>query len=892
MEVHLSQEDRDPLALHSVAAVTTVFDNENKHTDKDGSMDHDHQEEFDYAPEAKNGGGAAGGEEEESMRDGPTTSAGLPVSKTTMRDSSSPSALRALSPSPLPPPIPSNHASSALEAEALPTYKSSSLPMVDPTLPSTNSQSSSTAASMKKMNSIYLASPSLSPSPSAYEPQDMGWTPSLSTLLPLTSETGDDVDAEMASPIEPTAPIPFGHTHLDPITDGYESGAGTETETIADLTTRTIKKFKSLRRAHTSSHSRQQQQQQQDSNYQEDAHPSPPVRSGSISRPSGGGTDTVPSTPSKAKIMKRSKTIVFRPEVTMQPLSSKNVIPPWNRIPSFANSNTNNGNSNSNNAGAVPISPISPTTPHSATTMSLSSEHSTPNTATSDHHTASPTSFDMDDQYYQQQQQPRKLGMSQSKTMSSISTTPSWSFGNTNNSATADTAATAVVAATTEHPTLPAGSLAALSFSAMSTNSSNSAGRSSLNRNGSISNTGARSMSISSGITPTTTLVAPWNRANAHGETNTHLHSLIKISGQLSPSLQSPTMNSPFIPVELGRSFHKKESQAQKSPSNRGAKDRAVPVLTHPPEARNRNPETTSLSFLGGSGGVKGGSGGGGSGGGGGRARKPGMTHSVSAPGGFLPIMTVSAPDTSSSPSSDDVSEAVSTEDASRASVKAAVTKKRVSLHSPSLSTKQPIGILKNAQRGARKASLTVPGAVMFPVQSSLTTSLAVSSAMGSASALSSPSSSPSTTPIPPGGGGTHGAGTLATTFKIVMDADTIVALQVLEDSSFVLTMPELRSRVKAKLTKSNIQLPDKFDLLWTAPTNSMTLASPSPSPLPLPSPLTPTSGMSAMSIHQTANAVAVAAALDQGVMLKTDEDLHRAIHASRNHKVTLRCVL
>ncbi|KAG0373540.1 hypothetical protein BGX24_011560 [Mortierella sp. AD032] len=486
----------------------------------------------------------------------------------------------------------------------------------------------------------------------------------------------------------------------------------------------------------------------------------------------------------------------------------------------------------------------------------------------------------MDDQYYQQQQQPRKLGMSHSKTMSSISTTPNWSFGNTNNSATATTATT------TDHPTLPAGSLASLSFSAMSTNSSNSGGGSSLNRNGSISNTGARSMSISSGITSATTLVAPWNRANAHGETNTHLHSLIKISGQLSPSMQSPMMDSPFIPVELGRSFHKKESQAQKSPSNRGTKDRAVPVLTQPPEARNRNPESTSLSFSGASGG-------------GGRVRKPGMTHSVSAPGGFLPIMTVSAPETSSSPSSNSDSGAVSTEDVSGASVKATVTRKRVSLHSPSLSNKQPVGILKNAQRGTRKASLAVPGAVMFPVQPSLTTSLAASSTMGSASALSPSSSpSPSVTPSPPGGGGggggTHGAGTLATTFKIVMDADTIVALQVLEDSSFVLTMPELRSRVKAKLTKSNIQLPDKFDLLWTAPTNSMTLASPSPSPspLPAPSPLTPTSGMSAMSIHQTANAVAVAAALDQGVILKTDEDLHRAIHASRNHKVTLRCIL
>ncbi|KAF9134471.1 hypothetical protein BGW39_006931 [Mortierella sp. 14UC] len=751
MEVHLSQEDRDPLALHSVAVMTTVFDNENS---KDGSsMDYEHEHDGEAATES--GEDATGGEK--TLHDGPT--------------------------------------------------------------------------------------------PSAYESQDIGWRPSLATHLPLASQTGNDVDAEMVSPIKPSVPAPSGTTHLEPITDGYESGAGTDTETISDLTTRTIKKLKSLRHAHNSSHSRQQQQQ--DSNGQEDAHPGTSARSGSISEPSDGGAPAVPSTPSKTKITKRSKMIVFHSEVTMQPLSSKNVIPPWNQIPSFTSSNTNN--SSNINSGAAPVSPISPTIPHSATTMSLSAADSTSNTVTSDRtRPASPTSFDMDEQSCHQ---PRKLAMAHSKTMSSISTTPSWSFGN-NNSTAATTAA--------DHPILSAGSLGGLSSSAMSINSSNSTGTSSGNRNGGIGNTSARSTSISSGMT-LTTLVAPWNRANTNGETNTHLHSLIKIPGQPSPSLQSPMMNSPFVPVELERSFHKKDSQAQKSPLNRRNKTQA-------PEDRNRNLESTSLAFStessGGGGGMKG------------RARRPGMTHSVSAPGGFLPIMTVSAPGSSSN----NASGALSTEVVSGAPVKAKATKKRVSLHSPSLTAKQPVGILKNAQRGAPKASLTVPGAVMFPVQPS-STLLAAASATSSASSLSSSNSTP--TPA----GGTHGAGTLATTFKIVIDADTIVALQVLEDSSFVLTMPELRSRVKAKLTKSNIQLPDKFDLLWTAPTNSMTLASPSPLPSPSPPPLssTPTTRMSTMSIHQTA---AVAAALDQGVMLKTDEDLHRAINASRNHKVTLRYIL
>ncbi|KAF8943758.1 hypothetical protein BGZ47_005082 [Haplosporangium gracile] len=804
MEVHLSQEDLDPLALHSVAAMTTVFDNE-----KDSSMDHEHESE------TEDGGDAARGE---ALQERPKSEGGS-VMETTMMGFP-PSATAAS----FSPPIPSSDLASALGVHLI--YKTSSSSTVNPTSFSTNAQPLSTTVTMKNTTSTYLASPSLSPSPTAYDLRDVGWTPSLSTLLPLTTETGSDVDTKMASPTELTAPalLPLGHTHLESATGGYESGTGTENEIIGDLTTRTIKKFKSLRRAHTSCHS--QQQQQQDCNVQEDSNPMPISRSNSVSAPSG-GAPVVPlctAAQPKSKIMKRSKTIVFRPEVTMQPLSSKNVIPPWNRIPSFAN------NSNSNSSGASPTSPISPTTPQSATTTSVSSGGSTPNTVASDQaQEPSPISSDMDEQ--QQQQQPRKLTMSHSKTMSSICTTPSWSFGNSN----------------VDHSSLAPGSLAGLSSSSVSSSNTTN------NRNGSL--TSAWSMSISAGMTPTS-LVAPWNRASGNGETNTHLHSLIKMSGQPSSSLQS-SLNPPFVPVELGRSFHKKENQSQKSPSNRGAKDRVVLLLTQPPEARNRNPESTSMSFAGGSA-MKGG---------GGRARKPGMTHSVSAPGGFLPIMTVSAPDSSAGNASETM-----TEDISGAPVKAAATKKRVSLHSPSLPTKQPVGILKNAQGGPRKASLTVPGAAMFPVQSSPTGISAIASAC-STSTSSSPPSAPTTA-----GGGTRGAGTLATTFKIVMDADTIVALQVLEDSSFVLTMPELRSRVKAKLTKSNIQLPDKFDLLWTVPTNSMTLASPSP--------LTPTTGMSAVSTNQ------VAGALDQGVILKTDEDLHRAIHASRNHKVTLRCIL
>ncbi|KAF9927809.1 hypothetical protein FBU30_002854 [Linnemannia zychae] len=616
-------------------------------------------------------------------------------------------------------------------------------------------------------------------------------------MLPLASQVTADIDSEMASPIEP-----LDSTHIGSGVDEYELGACAEIETPGDLTTRTIKKLRSLRRSNTSN----RQQQHQEPSNQEDFGSKPASRSGSIS----GVPGTATSISSKAKIMKRSKTIVFRPEVAMQPLSSKNVIPPWNRIPSFSNS------SNSSNSSAAPISPISPTIQHSATTLPISATSSTISTINTTMNeqiqASSPPSSDVDELCYQQQQ-PRKLTMSHSKTMSSISTIPSWSIGNNH----------------ADYPTLSPGPLASLMPSPTSSNTNNGVN--------------VRSMSMTSGMTPTT-LVAPWNRANGNGDTNTHLHSLIKVSGQISPSLQSP-MDSPFIPVELGRSFHKKESQAQKSPSNRGVRDRSVPLLAQPPEARNRNSENGSSSFPGGSISKN-------------RVRKPGMTHSVSAPGGFLPIMTISAPDGISK--STDASDGM-TGHPSIIKATPAATQKRTSLYSPSLPSKQPVGILKNAQRGIRKASLTVPGAVMFPVHASSM------SMMASYSVSSSPSTSVSSI-------GNYGAGVLATTFKIVKDTDTIVALQVLEDSSFVLTLPELRSRVKAKLIKSNIQLPDQFDLLWTMPTNSMTLTSIS----------TPMLGTSVTSIKQAANS--------QGVILKTDEDLHRAIHASRNHKVTLRCIV
>ncbi|KAF9933519.1 hypothetical protein BGZ65_004083 [Modicella reniformis] len=108
------------------------------------------------------------------------------------------------------------------------------------------------------------------------------------------------------------------------------------------------------------------------------------------------------------------------------------------------------------------------------------------------------------------------------------------------------------------------------------------------------------------------------------------------------------------------------------------------------------------------------------------------------------------------------------------------------------------------------------------------------------------------------------------------MDADTIVALQVFEDRDFVLTLKELQTR-----------LPDKFDLIWMTPAPSPSSSSASSAlntPLATPSPSAPSSPGPASSTsippHHS----------DSRVTLKTDEDLHKAIHSSRNHKVTLRC--
>lgn len=87
-----------------------------------------------------------------------------------------------------------------------------------------------------------------------------------------------------------------------------------------------------------------------------------------------------------------------------------------------------------------------------------------------------------------------------------------------------------------------------------------------------------------------------------------------------------------------------------------------------------------------------------------------------------------------------------------------------------------------------------------------------------------------------------------AAVFKVVVDPERIVALQVMErDEDFMLSVPDLRLRVRQKFARVEMPLPDEFDLVWE-----------------------PCGG--------------------SRVVLRNDEELQRAIHASATHKITLRC--
>ncbi|KAF9354190.1 hypothetical protein BGX34_011164 [Mortierella sp. NVP85] len=520
-----------------------------------------------------------------------------------------------------------------------------------------------------------------------------------------------------------------------------------EEDPAVDITVRTIKKFKSLPRIQTpglSGTHPQHRHQQQDAKIQHEAQalegPSPasdvatlesitPQLRPVVTASSHGQAPSLQAGLPMSKLTRRSKTTVSRPEVAMQPLSSKNVIPPWNRIPAVAGISTGNlGISTS--SPTSPRSPDSPRTPRCRNAYGIDTPGS-PGTVIGENVTATtPTTRDPEER-------PRKLTSSSSPSQ--------WGGGPSSPSAT-----------------------------------------------------------------------------------------VMSTSGPQSSS--SPALASPSIGNELGKSYLKKEG-LQKSytiattrsySSVKMDRGRSTPVLTLIPEGKSKEPvhgasEDATRS---------------------GKSERSGMTHSVSAPGGFLPTTTATTADTSQTTSK------IATLLNKRAPRRESAT----SLHSPSM-PKQPTGILKNS---GRKASPTVPGTGIFPVLPP------------------SPTSPTSTI------GHRHGS-SVATTFKIVMDADTIVALQVFEDKDFILTLDELQKRVKGKLLKSNIQLPDTFDFIWMMP--SSTSSSGSNTPM---TPMTP----SAPPSPGFASSTLIHPQSGQGLVLKTEEDLQRAIHSSRNHKVTLKCAM
>ncbi|KAG0096312.1 hypothetical protein BGZ93_004727 [Podila epicladia] len=60
-------------------------------------------------------------------------------------------------------------------------------------------------------------------------------------------------------------------------------------------------------------------------------------------------------------------------------------------------------------------------------------------------------------------------------------------------------------------------------------------------------------------------------------------------------------------------------------------------------------------------------------------------------------------------------------------------------------------------------------------------------------------------------------AGSFSFTFKILLDEETILALQVIEDDpNFVLSVPDLRLRVAKKLARSQADVSEAFELVWS----------------------------------------------------------------------------
>ncbi|KAF9340178.1 hypothetical protein BGZ91_003172 [Linnemannia elongata] len=85
-------------------------------------------------------------------------------------------------------------------------------------------------------------------------------------------------------------------------------------------------------------------------------------------------------------------------------------------------------------------------------------------------------------------------------------------------------------------------------------------------------------------------------------------------------------------------------------------------------------------------------------------------------------------------------------------------------------------------------------------------------------------------------------------TIKVVVNAHMIFALKILEETGFLLSVPDLRLRVMNKFRRMSMAIPDEFDLVWDGGNGSQ-------------------------------------------VVLKNDEEIQKALRASVNNKLTLRCI-
>lgn len=92
-------------------------------------------------------------------------------------------------------------------------------------------------------------------------------------------------------------------------------------------------------------------------------------------------------------------------------------------------------------------------------------------------------------------------------------------------------------------------------------------------------------------------------------------------------------------------------------------------------------------------------------------------------------------------------------------------------------------------------------------------------------------------------------SGRFVATVKVVVNAHMIIALKIQEeDADFMLSVPDLRLRVLNKFRRMSMAIPDEFDLVWVGGDGVQ-------------------------------------------VVLKNDEEIQKALKASVNHKLTLRCI-